>query len=150
MAARDEITVKLAETAAEREGAFQVRLRVFVAEQGIPASEELDSADAAATHAIAVFGDEVIATGRMLVVAGDPAGVCRIGRMAVAPEWRRAGVGGLILNRLEAAARAQGMRRCLLHAQEYVKSFYANHGYQEQGETFLEVDIPHIEMVKDL
>ena len=43
-----------------------------------------------------------------------------------------------------------GSGRVTLHAQEYVKSFYAAHGYREVGEIFLEVDIPHREMVKDL
>jgi predicted GNAT family N-acyltransferase len=38
----------------------------------------------------------------------------------------------------------------VLHAQEYVKSFYASHGYVEHGEVFLEVNIPHIEMRKEL
>jgi predicted GNAT family N-acyltransferase len=31
-----------------------------------------------------------------------------------------------------------------------VKSFYAAHGYREHGDTFLEVEIPHVEMRKDL
>ena len=50
----------------------------------------------------------------------------------------------------EAEARALGRRHALLHAQEYVKGFYAAHGYQEHGEVFLEVDIPHLEMRKEL
>ena len=31
-----------------------------------------------------------------------------------------------------------------------MKDFYAAHGYQQHGETFLEVDIPHVEMWKEL
>ncbi|MDE2780001.1 MAG: GNAT family N-acetyltransferase [Chloroflexota bacterium] len=145
-----EFTVKLVETEEELEAAINVRMRVFVVEQQIPAEEELDDADATATHAVVFKGGEVIGTGRMLLVEGDPAGTCRVGRMSVDRRWRRHGVGGLILEFLENAARAQGMTHCLLHAQEYVKSFYAGHGYREQGEVFLEVDIPHVEMVKKL
>jgi predicted GNAT family N-acyltransferase len=70
--------------------------------------------------------------------------------MAVDREWRRKGVGGQILLFLEEEARAQGYRSSVLHAQEYVKSFYASHGYVEHGEVFLEVNIPHIEMRKEL
>ena len=146
----DDIVVKLVETEAELEGAINVRMRVFVVEQQIPAEEELDEADATATHAIALSNGQAIGTGRMLVVEEDEAGICRIGRMAVDREWRRHGVGGKILECLEAEARAQGLTGCLLHAQEYVRDFYAGHGYRERGEVFLEVDIPHIEMVKDL
>ncbi|MYC30845.1 MAG: GNAT family N-acetyltransferase [Chloroflexi bacterium] len=146
----DEIRVKLAETEAELEGAISVRLRVFVVEQQIPAEEELDEADATATHAVALQGDEVIGTGRMLLVKEDEEGTCRIGRMAVDQAWRRHGVGGKILEFLEGNARERGLTQTLLHAQEYVKSFYAGHGYLERGEVFLEVDIPHVEMVKNL
>ena len=42
------------------------------------------------------------------------------------------------------------MNRCVLHAQEYVKSFYAAHGYREHGDPFLEVNILHVEMRKTL
>lgn len=144
------IEVKLVESDAELEGAINVRMRVFVVEQEIPAEEELDDADATATHAVALRDGLVIGTGRMLVVEGDAIGTCRIGRMAVDQEWRRHGVGGRILQFLEEQAREQGLTHCLLHAQEYVKAFYAGHGYREQGDSFLEVDIPHVEMVKEL
>ena len=148
-----EVTIKLAETAAEREGAVNLRMQVFVVEQGVPAAIEVDEFDAAADtiHAVALHQGRVIATGR-LVVESDDAGQARgrIGRMAVAADWRRQGVGGQILQRLEQEARQLGLPRCMLHAQEYVKSFYANLGYQEQGAVFLEAHIPHIEMTREL
>ncbi len=145
-----EVKVKLVETERELEGAINVRMRVFVAEQQIPAEVELDEADATATHAIALHEGQTVGTGRMLVSEEDSEGTCRIGRMAVDREWRRHGVGGQILEFLEDRARLQGFTNCLLHAQEYAKAFYAAHGYQERGEMFLEVDIPHVEMVKRL
>ena len=144
------IEVKLVETEAELEGAINVRMRVFVVEQQIPPEEELDDADATATHAIAIEGGQVVGTGRMLLVDEDDEGTCRIGRMAVDRELRRHGVGGQILEFLEEQARQQGLTHCLLHAQEYVKDFYANHGYVERGAVFMEAGIPHVEMVKRL
>ena len=135
------------ETEAELEAAIGVRFRVFVAEQAVPVEEELDEADATATHAIALYQGQVVGTGRLIFRDAETA---QIGRMAVDLRWRRQGVGGQILEFLEKTARAQGTGRCVLHAQEYVKSFYAKHGYQEWGDVFLEVDIPHIEMRKDL
>ena len=143
----DPITVKLVETEAELESAISVRFRVFVAEQHVPPEEELDEEDAAATHVIALHHGSIVGTGRLL--AQDPA-VAIIGRMAVDKSWRRQGVGGLILRFLEDEARTQGMRQSVLHAQEYGKSFYAAHGYREHGNPFMEVDILHIEMRKDL
>ena len=139
--------MKLVENEDELAGAVSVRMRIFVLEQQIPAEEELDDADATATHAIALHQGQVVGTGRLVYRQDSTA---QIGRMAVDQTFRRRGIGGRILDFLEEEARSQGVRRCILHAQEYVKSFYAAHGYREHGDIFLEVDIPHIEMHKDL
>ncbi|PKB68496.1 MAG: hypothetical protein BZY81_01860 [SAR202 cluster bacterium Io17-Chloro-G4] len=143
----DNLNIKQVESEEDMEAAIAVRFRVFVDEQSIPPEEELDEADATATHAIAVSDGSVVGTGR-LVWADD--GSAHIGRMAVDAPWRRKGVGGEILTFLEDFARKQGLTHSVLHAQEYVKSFYAAHGYQQHGDTFLEVDIPHVEMRKEL
>jgi predicted GNAT family N-acyltransferase len=143
----EEVVVKLAEKDAELEAAIALRFQVFVAEQSIAPEEELDEADATATHAVALHRGRVVGTGR--VVTTDAASV-QIGRMAVNAAWRRRGIGARILEFLEETARARGARLSVLHAQEYVKGFYAALGYQEHGETFLEVDIPHVEMRKTL
>ena len=124
-----------------------MRFRVFVAEQSIPPEEELDEDDATAAHAIALVHGQVVGTGRL---ASRDDGDGQVGRMAVDQPWRRRGVGGQILMFLEDEARNLGMARCVSHAQEQVKSFYAAHGYQEYGETFLEVNILHVEMHKEL
>ena len=44
----------MVETPAERQAAFDLRVAVFVGEQGISVEEELDELDARAVHAIAV------------------------------------------------------------------------------------------------
>ncbi len=145
-----DITVKVVETPTELEGAVSVRMRVFVGEQGIPADVEVDEADSApdTVHAVALHQGAVIATGRLLpdVDGKGP----HVGRMAVEQDWRRNGVGGMVLAFLEERGRSLGFRQITLHAQEYVKSFYAQHGYDEVGEMFLEEGIPHREMVKKL
>ena len=143
----DEVTIKLVENEEDLAGAIAVRFRVFVEEQSIPPEEELDQADATSSHAIALIEDTVVGTGRLL---RQNASTGQIGRMAVDRDWRRRGVGGQILTYLEDVARSRGMTLAVLHAQEYVQAFYASHGYQQHGEVFLEVDIPHVEMWKDL
>ena len=146
----ERLTIKLVETEEEMEAAIAVRFRVFVAEQQVPAEEELDEFDATATHAIAIVNHQgqgqVVATGR--VVYGNEDTAARIGRMAVDAQWRRKGIGGRILKFLEEQATTQGVDTYVLNAQEYVKDFYAAHGYVQQGGTFLEVDIPHVVMRK--
>ncbi len=126
------------------EAAVGIRFRVFVDEQSVPPEIELDEYDAVATHVLALLDGVAIATGRA-IVEGDSA---RIGRMAVDRQHRRSGVGGLVLRFLEDEAREQGATEFVLHAQEYVKAFYAWHGYEEHGDTFMEAGILHVEMRK--
>ena len=138
------ITVKLVETEADMEAAVSIRFRVFVDEQSVPAEIEPDEYDAVATHAIAVEDGQAIGTGRMYFEDGE----AHIGRMAVDLPHRRRGVGGLILRFLEEEAQSQGTTEIVLHAQDYVKAFYASHGYTEHGDTFMEAGILHVEMRK--
>ncbi|MEE2700684.1 MAG: GNAT family N-acetyltransferase [Chloroflexota bacterium] len=140
-------TIKGIETPKELVAAKELRIRVFVEEQGVPAEEEIDDLDSTAFHAIAIVNGSVIGTGRLLVDSPQEA---RIGRMAVSLEHRRGGIGGLVLQFLEGEAKSQGIGRITLNAQRYVTSFYANHGYKEVGEPFTEAGIPHIQMIKNL
>ncbi len=140
------ITVKLVETEEDMEAAVGIRFRVFVDEQAVPPEIELDEYDAQATHAIAVEDGDARGTGRMFLEDG----AARIGRMAVDSGHRRRGVGGLILRFLEDEAKIQGATEIVLHAQDYVKAFYAAYGYTEHGGTFMEAGILHVEMRKGL
>ena len=141
----ESVTVKKVETEQDMEAAVGIRFRVFVDEQSVPLEIELDEYDAVATHAVAMADGQAVGTGRAIVEDGS----ARIGRMAVDLAHRRGGVGGLILRFLEDEAREQGAREFVLHAQEYVKSFYASHGYEEHGDPFMEAGIRHIEMRKE-
>ncbi len=138
---------RLAETDAELEAARALRLEVFVQEQGVPVEEELDSLDATAVHVVAVDGDRVVGTGRLLKLSSTRG---QIGRMAVSRGLRRQGIGSGVLARLEEEARSLGLRNITLHAQTYVQSFYRRAGYREKGKPFDEVGIEHVRMDKRL
>jgi predicted GNAT family N-acyltransferase len=140
----DSVTIKRVETEEDMEAAVGIRFRVFVNEQSVPPEIELDEYDVVATHAIALLDGQAIGTGRMILTEGS----ARIGRMAVDIAHRRRGVGGLILRFLEDEAKIQGATEIVLHAQDYVKAFYAAHGYTEHGGTFMEAGILHVEMRK--
>jgi len=120
-----------------------IRFRVFVGEQGIDPALELDEADRDCLHCVAWSGGKAAGTGRLL-----PDG--HIGRMAVLPEFRRSGVGGLILEQLIVAARERGHRRIELSAQAYVESFYRRHGFTREGSMYLEAGIEHVKMWRAL
>ena len=147
-----DVTIRLAKSEAERLQAYSIRAQVFVLEQRVPLTEEIDSEDPTATHAIAYLGGVAVGTGRLVFSAesGDAPSEARIGRMAVLRAWRRKGLGARILQALEASAREKGASHITLHAQTYVKDFYAAHGYVPEGAPFLEVGIEHLLMRKSL
>lgn len=141
-----DLVVRLAESEVDRAAAYGVRHEVFVGEQGVPTEIERDAADGTADHAVAFAGGACVGAGR-LVVRGD-AGV--VGRMAVAAGSRGHGIGGRLLECLEDAARARGLDRIELNAQEPAVDFYRRHGYEQAGEPYEEVGIPHLPMRKRL
>jgi len=124
----------------DREDLMSVRRRVFVEEQGIPESEEMDEADPACRHALAfAAGGELAGTGRLA-----PSG--KIGRIAVLPPYRRAGTGSAIVAHLVNQATELGLPQVYLHAQADSVSFYERLGFRAEGPTFDEVGIPHRRM----
>jgi predicted GNAT family N-acyltransferase len=142
-----EVTVRPARDAAEIEAARDLRVRVFVGEQGVDASEELDDLDEVATQVVAVDESGVIATCRLREVEG---GVWKLERMAVDPRVRRLGVGARLLAGAELEVRSHGAREMVMNAQRRAEGFYARHGYHLEGETFLEAGIEHVRMRKAL
>ena len=131
----------------DEEGVRKLRTNVFVDEQGVPANIEWDHFDEDAIHAVVYRDAVVIGTGRLIV---DSPTSARIGRMAVNASLRRSGIGSAILSFLEEEARILGVSHMTLHAQNYIKHFYAHHGYTEHGAPFMEAGILHIEMRKGL
>lgn len=125
-----------------------IRRAVFVDEQKIPADMEWDGADPACTHAVAYnrFG-RPLATGRLLE---HVPGVAKIGRMAVVQAMRGGRVGRAVLDALMSAARQQGFREAVLHAQVTAVPFYLRAGFVQRGPAFDEAGIEHVEMVRAL
>ena len=141
------LEVRLTRNDGEMAAAFELRRQVFVVEQRVPAEIERDEHDANATHVVAMDGAVMLATGRLVATSLATA---RIGRMAVAAHARRRGIGSQVLRCLEEQAHALGFQRVLLHAQLGVLGFYEAHGYVAEGPEFLEADIAHVAMTKQL
>jgi predicted GNAT family N-acyltransferase len=136
--------VRMADWEREREAMRAIRTPVFIQEQQVPQQIEWDEMDPLCVHALAVDTDGTpIGTGRLA-----PDG--KIGRMAVLEEWRGKGVGAAILDFLVASARERGIKECRLHAQRHALEFYLQHGFEAEGEEFMEAGIPHVPMRRSL
>ncbi|HEY0665436.1 MAG TPA: GNAT family N-acetyltransferase, partial [Gallionella sp.] len=69
-----------------------------------------------------------------------------IGRIAVLPEWRKQKVGTAIMEVLLDYARERGYKQVDLDAQTCAVPFYRNFGFVEQGDIFMDANMPHIKM----
>jgi predicted GNAT family N-acyltransferase len=140
------ITVRLAESNADVEQCIRLRWTVFVEEQGVPPSLEIDAHDRAdAVHALAL--KDGVPCGAVRIVFVEP-GVAKIGRMAVIDDVRGQGIGRKLLEFLETEARRRGASRFTLGAQVHARPFYETFGYKAQGPVFDDAGIPHVRMDK--
>ena len=138
------IEVRLAEKEAERRTCLRLRWTVFVEEQSVPPSLEVDEHDSSgAVHALALLDGVPAGTGRFVLV--EPR-IARIGRMAVVDDARGKGLGLALLRFLEAEAHKRGATRFTLNAQVSARRFYERAGYQASGPIFDDAGIPHVRM----
>jgi predicted GNAT family N-acyltransferase len=138
------LEVRLAESEAERRACLRLRWTVFVEEQNVPPSLEVDEHDpTSAVHALALLDGVPAGTGRLVFV--DP-GLASIGRMAVLDDARGRGIGTALLRFLENEARRRGARRFTLNAQVPARRFYEKAGYRAVGNVFDDAGIPHVRM----
>ena len=140
------LTARRTDDAAEKQAAIDLRMRVFIEEQGVDASEDVDEHEATSVQVVVLDAGRVVATCRLRWVGDD----MKLERMAVERELRKAGVGTELLNEAERIAAADGAERMLLHAQTHARGFYEANGYRSEGDLFLEAGIDHIRMTKDM
>lgn len=130
----------------EVERALDLRRRVFCDEQGVDPDAEQDGRDGDAIHLIALSGDSLVGTCRLLMEGRT----ARLGRAAVARESRGRGIGAALLEEADRVAVAAGAEQIRLHAQTAARSLYERSGYAARGEPFLEEGIEHVTMEKRL
>jgi len=139
------VTVRIADYSADYAAIRGIRFAVFVDEQRVPASLEMDERDPECVHVLAFVDGEPVGTGRL-----DPAKQGKIGRVAVLARARRSGVGRAVMERLHEIARDRGLVGVWCHAQVPAAPFYARLGYRKVGGVFEEAGIDHVRMEKRL
>lgn len=127
--------------------AHAVRRRVFIEEQGVDESVEMDGRDGDAVHVVLTDAAEPVATARLRFPEESTA---KIERVAVLADYRGEGLGRRVMDAAESVATDRRATDAVLHAQLRVREFYERLGYVAEGETFEEADIPHVQMRKRL
>jgi predicted GNAT family N-acyltransferase len=129
------------------QAALDLRLEVFVREQGVPEDMELDAHDRTAYHLLA--RDErhnAIATLRIVVKEDEG----KIGRVAVVANQRRQGIGAIVMGMALEHCRLLHLTRVTLDSQQYVIPFYERLGFTCEGECFMDAGIPHVRMTRKM
>src|SRR5947199_5262884 len=89
---------------AEMEQALKLRHDVFCVEQGVPEHEEVDGRDHDGIHLVAVSGEKLLGTCRLLLIGGT----AQFSRLAVQRSARRQGIATALLELADDEARAAG------------------------------------------
>lgn len=137
---------KRVENKDELEDAYQVRIKVFVDEQNVPAEEEIDEHDATAIHFIAYDNDKPIAASRLRFV--DEYG--KLERICVIKEYRGKTLGKQLMTEMEKVIADNDYLKAKLNAQKHAENFYKKLGYETVSGEFLDAGIPHVTMLKML
>ena len=127
--------------------ALRIRNHVFVEEQQVPLTLEIDENEAYSVHFVLYVKGVAKATVRLLPM--DATHV-KVQRMAVEKDARGQGYGQFLLEAAEDFARKQGFTQITLGAQLSARPFYEKSGYVTRGPVFLDAGIEHVEMTKAL
>ena len=128
---------------------YHFRWRMLREPWQMPKGSERDAYDDLSEHRMIINNrDQVVAIGR-LYLTPDNEGQVRF--MAVDPEVRHHGLGGLILMALESLARQDGAKRMVCNAREDAIPFYLKNGFASEGELSDERGpVRHQQMLKHL
>jgi predicted GNAT family N-acyltransferase len=123
--------------------AIGLRYEVFVVEQKVPETLEIDVLDDAAHHLLVQDGEQNCIGAMRIVIKGN---VGKIGRVAVAREYRRQGVGAAMMEEALAYCSALKLDSVALDSQSYITAFYERLGFVREGDEFMDAGIPHVHM----
>ena len=128
--------------------AVDIRMQVFVKEQGFSKELELDEFEKTATHLVGFSNGESASTARYFFDKRREEYL--ISRIAVRKEHRGKGFGAEIVTAAEKEIIAKGGKSAIIHAQLQAKGFYESIGYNTYGDIDLEEGVEHIMMRKCL
>ena len=129
------------------EDAKALRLKVFIDEQHFPASVEFDEFDAVSTHISCYHNNQLCGYARVYN-SGPDKSIFHVGRICVPKEFRKYGIGKIVMEKADEIIVNNGGIASELSSQYQVQNFYEKCGYSPEGEQYLEEGWPHIKMVK--
>ena len=136
----DNMEILRATTTSGRAGAYYVRIQAMARKHHIPLDVEFDEHDTPDTMYVVAVDDYLpIATCRLYPEDDER---MMLGRIVVLPEYRRQGIGTLVVREAEAWARELGFMKVVVESRDNKIPFYESMGYvadfdrKIEGETF--------------
>ena len=128
-------------------GFLKLRSEVFVVEQNC-VYLDIDDNDQKAIHVLGYSNEELVAYCR-LFDAGEYFENASLGRVIVAQKHRYKKWGNNLMSEAISQIKSHfNQTNITISAQLYLQKFYESHGFVVTSESYLEDDIPHIQMIK--
>jgi ElaA protein len=126
---------------------LQLRNEVFIVEQNCP-YQDLDNKDLRSWHLMGVMENKLLAYARLLA-PGISYSESSIGRIVSSPSARKTGMGKkLVEESIDQIKKLFKTDIIRIGAQLYLKNFYESFGFVQDGDVYLEDNIPHIIMLR--
>lgn len=125
--------------------ALKIRHDVFVTEQGVSVTDEIDELEDKTIHVVLYKEGEPIATARIYALDTE---IYKVQRVAVQKKVRNQGFGALLMAEMEKKVVELGGHKITLGAQNTAIPFYERIAYTIEGAEFMDAGIPHHTMTK--
>ena len=140
--------IKVADTKERYEQCLDIRMKVFVEEQNVPAEEEVDGYEDVCTHFV-LYDESGEAAGTVRYRPLED-GMIKVERMAVLKSHRGRKYGFDLMEGVHQHARSAGFLKAKLGAQVHAIPFYEKLGYSVSSDEFDDAGIPHKYMTREL
>ncbi len=126
---------------------FDLRRTIFINEQGVEEALEMDGLDDHATLIVMYVDNTPVGCARYRVLDDK----VKVERVGILKEYRRQGLGEHIMNFVEEQINEYTKAQWItLNAQLTAKDFYLRLGYTPIGDIFVEANIEHQKMIKEI
>ncbi len=142
-----DVICRMVRTEQEKEQAFRVRNLVFVKEQGLFESSDLDEFDGDALHIVAECNNTVVGTVRVYRESPE---LWMGGRLAVLKEYRNGNVGSVLVKEAMKSVKSRGARCFLAFIQSKNVRYFKRLGWKPVGPMSLRHGVFHQKMEANL
>ena len=127
---------------------MQLRIEVFIVEQDCP-YQDLDDLDSQGTH-MWIEEDGVVLTYLRLNPPGTRFKEPSLGRIVTKESARSRGLAEIIINKALEIIDNNYSMSTRISAQSYLEEYYSKFDFVKCSEEYMEDNIPHIEMLRDV